>query len=247
MMQAAMLMAIMGTGLSGALAQTSFTPGNLAILVAASATANNTTASVVEINKTTAGQSAIQTISIDGNQIRGSGSATSSLYAGNSNDGSLFCFTGHNSNSTGVNANTLTARAVVVLDNSGTVSLATTYTGSSGKQTRCATSLNNSNWFIGEQGGFYTNSATSASPSGNVRGVKALGGTVYAQTSTSALGTISAPSGGTYTALTWSATPSTTSLQDFYLVSSAGNSTYDVLYLLYAHRPLPGPLPSTRW
>src|SRR5262245_30777998 len=91
-----------------------FTAGNLAIVVAA-ASANNTTCSVVEINTVTAGQSAIQTIPIPGTgagAIRVSGSATSTLYASDSNDGTLFCLTGHNNTDTSVNANTLNPRAV---------------------------------------------------------------------------------------------------------------------------------------
>ena len=103
-----------------------FSENNLAILVAAAASSNNTTVSVVEINKTTAGQTAIQTIDIPGtgaNPIRVSGSATSTLYAANLNDGTLFCFTGHNSDVTGVNANTILPRAVVTLNNAGTITI----------------------------------------------------------------------------------------------------------------------------
>ena len=102
-----------------------FTPGNLAVLVAASATATNTTASVVEINTTSASQSAITTTAIDGttspNAMRFSGSATSTMYAATSNDGSLLCLSGHNSTNTASNANTLTTQAVVTLNASRTV------------------------------------------------------------------------------------------------------------------------------
>lgn len=216
-----------------------FDQNNLAIVVAA-ASANNTTASIVEINKTNAGQTAIQSIVIPGtgtDAIRVSGSATSTLYASNSDDGTLFCFAGHNNTNTGSNANTLNPRAVVTVNNAGTINLATTYTGASGNQTRCATTLNNSNWFIGDQGGFYTNNATSASPTGNIRSVKAFGGTVYAFTASATnppVGTISAPSGGTYTALP-GLPNGATSRQDFYLISSGTNgSTYDILYVLDA-------------
>lgn len=218
--------------------QAQFSESNLAVIVAASNTANNTTASVVEINKTTESQTAIQTIAIPGtgtNAIRVSGSATSTLYASHSADFKYFVFTGHNSETTGSNANTLNPRAVVTIDNAGNISLATTYTGTSGQQTRCATSLNNINWFIGDQGGFFTNGAIAASPTANVRAVRPFGGIVYAQsTTTGAIGTISAVTGGTYTMLNFAVTPSTTGLQDFYLVSSSGNDTYDILYLIYA-------------
>jgi len=213
-----------------------FSSNDLAILVAA-ASANNTTVSVAEINKTSSGQSAIQTINVDPTAIRVSGSATSTLYAANSNDGTLFCFTGANTNNTSANVNTITARAVVTINNAGTVTLATTYTGTSGNQTRCATTMDNTNWYIGDQSGFYTNSSSSASPSGNIRSVKSFGGTVYGFTASASLppvGTISAPSGGTYTGLPGLANGATTR-QDFYLISSGSNgSTFDVLYVLDA-------------
>ena len=226
-------------GQSG-IAQTAFNSNNLAVVVA-SASANNTTASVVEINKTTASQTAVQTIAVPGtgtNAIRVSGSATSTLYASNSNDGSLFCFTGHNvDGNTSSNANTFLPRAVVTVNSSGTIALATKYTGASGQQTRCATSINNSNWFIGDQSGFYTNSSTAASPSGNIRSIKAFGGNVYAftaSTSAAPVGIISAATGGTFTGLT-GLSNGASSRQDFYLISSGSNgNTFDILYVLDA-------------
>ncbi len=224
---------------------TPFVPGDLAVVVAA-ASASNTTASVVELNTSSAGQTPVQTISIDGsssNAIRVSGSATSTLYASHSNDRSLFTFTGANvdpsqgTNGT-ANANTLNPRAVVTINAAGTVTIpATTYTGTSGNQTRSASTLDNSTWFIGDQGGFYTNGASTASPTGNVRSVKAFGGTMYAFTasaSSAPVGVISAATGGTFTGLPGLAN-GTTAAQDFYLVSSTTNgSAYDELYVLSA-------------
>ena len=169
-----------------------FTAGDLAVIVAASASANNTTASVVELSTTTANQTAIQTISIPGtgsNAIRVSGSATSTLYALHTSDGSLFTLMGANSTNTSSNANTLNPRAVVTINNPGTVSIATTYTGGSGNQTRSATSLDDSSWYIADQGGVYTNNSSSASPSANVRGIKPFGGTVYVGQQSSTTGT----------------------------------------------------------
>jgi hypothetical protein len=214
-----------------------FTPGNLTVLVAASATGNNTTASVVEINTTSASQSAITTTAIDGatvpNAMRFSGSATSTMYAATSDDGSLLCFSGHNSTNTASNANTLTTHAVVTLNASRTVSLAATYTGVSGNQTRCATTLNNTNFFVGAQNGFYTNGATAVSPSGNVRSVKSFGGVVYVNTTTSPfVGTLSSPSGASVTALSFATAPASQPY-DIYLISSGSNgSTFDVMYTI---------------
>lgn len=158
------------------------------------------------------------------------------MYAANTNDGSLFSFTGHYASSTSVNANTLLPRAVVTVDNGGTVSIATTYTGTSGNQTRSATGLNNTTWYIADQGGIYTNGATAPSPTGNVRGIKAFDGIVYVgqQSSTSTtiqVSTVSAAAGGTITGFPGLA--NNAGFQDFYLVSSGSNGTsYDVLYTL---------------
>jgi hypothetical protein len=218
--------------------QTAFTAGNIAVLQAA-ASVSNTTASILELSGTAAG-SPVQTIAVPSsgaNSIRVSGSATSTCYLANSNDGSLLSFTGANSTDAATNVNALNPRAVVTYSPSGAFSIATTYTGGSGNQTRGATTVNNTNWFIGDQGGFYANSSTTASPTGNVRGIKAFGGTVYAFTASASaapVGIISAASGGTYTALPGLASGAT-SRQDFYLVSSGSNgSAFDVLYVLDA-------------
>jgi 2',3'-cyclic-nucleotide 2'-phosphodiesterase (5'-nucleotidase family) len=218
----------------------SFTAGNLAI-VQADSSANNTTASVIELNKTTAAQTPSNTIAIGGtgtNAMRFSTSATSTLYAGRSADGSLLTFMGANSTNTSSNVNTLNPRAVVAVNAAGSYSLATTYTGTSGQQTRSATSLDNTNWFIADQAGLYTNGATAASPSGNFRAVRSFGGVVYAgQASGTAaviqVVTLSAITGGTATGLPGLANNS--AHQDFYLIQSGDNgSTYDVLYVMSA-------------
>ncbi|MEO6327349.1 MAG: ExeM/NucH family extracellular endonuclease [Ginsengibacter sp.] len=220
----------------------SFTSGNITVFVA-SASASNTTGSIVELNTTTAAQAAVTTHNIDGttspNALRFSGSATSTCYLANSNDGTLLSFTGGNTTTAGaININTILPRGVGTFNSSGSFNLATTYTGASGNQTRSATSLNNTTWFIGDQGGIYTNGTSSASPSGNFRGVKSFGGIVYAGQSSSTATTIqvvtvSAPSGGTIAGL-----PGLTNnagIQDFYLISSGSNGTnYDVLYVVSA-------------
>jgi uncharacterized repeat protein (TIGR02543 family) len=217
-----------------------FANDNLAIVVAA-ASANNTTASVIEINKTDVNQTPIQTILIPGtgvNAIRVSGSATSTLYATNSADGSLFCFTGHYSDATGVNANTILPRAVVTINNAGGVNIGATYTGTSGNQTRCATTLDNTNFYIADQGGQFTNDATTASPTGNLRGMKTFGGVVYVSRASSTAGvnevvTTSAITGGAFVDLPGIA--NSASHQDFYLISSGANgAAFDILYIVRA-------------
>lgn len=196
-----------------------FTSGNVAVFVAA-ASANNTTGTIVEFSTT--GSGVVSHPIPDGasiaNGLRFSGSATSTGYLSNSNDGTLLSFMGANSNNTGVNVNTLNPRGVGNFNAGGTYSLPTTYTGTSGNQTRSASTLNNINWFIGDQGGFYSNGTSAASPSGNIRSVKAFGGSVYAFTASASLppvGIISAATGGTYTGLPGLANGAT-SRQDFY-------------------------------
>ncbi len=221
----------------------SFAPGNLTVLRADSATLNNTTETLVEINTTTAGQTAgaVQAIAIDGatlpNAIRISGSASSTGYLSRSQDGTLLSFVGHNgTTTTPTNANTITARAVGTFNANGVFALGTTYTGASGSQVRGATSLNNTTWFVAEQGGIYTNGATAASPSGNLRNAKAFGGSVYvgqasATVTNIQVSTVSAATGGTIAGLPGLA--NNASLADFHLISSGDNgSAFDVLYVL---------------
>jgi hypothetical protein len=219
-----------------------FTGGNLTLFVAA-ASASNTTGSIVEINTFTPNQAAVNTDTIRGttgaNPMRFSGSATSTMYLANSNDGTLVCFTGGDTTNTSVNINAVQGRGVGTFNSSGTFNFATSYKGliSGGVQTRGATSINNSTWFVGDQDGFYSNGTTAPSPAGNIRSVKAFGGTVYyftASASAPAVGTISAATGGTATALP-GLPNGTSNRQDFYLVSSGSNgSAYDVLYVLSA-------------
>lgn len=215
-----------------------FTAGNL-LVIRANGTGSNTTASVLELLPNIAGQTTpIQTVDIPGSgsgAIRVSGSATSSLYASQSNDGTLFTLTGHNNTNTGSNANTLNPRAVVTIDNTGAVNIAATYTGTSGNQTRSATSLDNSNWAIADNAGLYTNSATSFNPAGNYRKIRAFGGKFYVgrQTTIPTEGIVSE-----YTSIGGSVVPlpgvgNSNTFQDFYLIrSSPTGCDYDVLYIV---------------
>ncbi|WP_305852048.1 ExeM/NucH family extracellular endonuclease [Tolypothrix sp. PCC 7910] len=213
-----------------------FTAGNLVVLQAA-ASASNTTASFLEINPALTNQTSPVQVIAAPNGIRISGSATSTGYVARSNDSSLLTFTGVSTTDTSSNVNTLNPRAVVTLNSAGTAAIASTYTGGSGNQTRSATSLDNSTWFIADQGGIYTNSSTGASPSGNFRGIKSFGGKVYvgqASTAATPVSTVSAPSGGSITGLP-GLPNSTANFQDFYLIQSGDNgSAYDVLYTISA-------------
>lgn len=235
-----LLTALFILGLSWSSTAQTFTPGNVTVFVA-SASANNTTASILEFNPNTANQAATNTYVIDGtgaNAMRFSGSASSTGYLANSNDGTLLSFNGANNTNTSSNVNTLNPRAVGTLSASYTFNLATTYTGTSGNQTRCATSLDNVNWYIADQGGLFTNGANAASPVANLRGIKSFGGIVYSGLQSGTVtniqvGTVSAITGGSITGLP--GLTNNSSFQDFYLVSSGLNgSAFDILYVVSA-------------
>jgi hypothetical protein len=217
-----------------------FGAGNLVVLQA-EASANNTTATVVELQSTTTNASPVSTFVIPGTgseAIRISGSATSTGYVSLSDDRTLLSFNGHNSTITGSNANTLNPRAVVSVTPNGSVGIATTYTASSGNQTRSSTTLDNSNWFIADQGGLYTNASAAPSPSGNLRAIKSFGGVVYAGQASGSptviqVSTVSAPSSATLSGLP--GLTNNASHQDFYLVQSGENGLqHDVLYVISA-------------
>ncbi|UAY52773.1 beta strand repeat-containing protein [Ferruginibacter albus] len=214
----------------------SFTSGNLAVLLMASASSNNTTGSIVELNTSTPGSNPVNTFAINGTSgagaLRFSASAASMGYLANNNDKTLLCIAGFNGTTTSGNANTFITRGVGTLNAAAAYTLQATYTGTSGQQVRGATELDNSaRFWMADQSGLYTNGTTTASPTGNLRSPKAFGGIVYVgqQSATAiAVNTISAPSGGTLTALL--GVPADNAFQDFYLISSANNNTYDILY-----------------
>ncbi len=211
-----------------------FTPGNIAVMVSPDGSNANTTASVYEFLPSTSSQvSAVNTYSINGtsggNAMRFQGSTAGSLYLSNSNDGTLLCFSGYNTTTGASNDNTILPRAVGTLNNSYTFNLAATYTGTSGKNQRGATTINNTAFYFADQSGLYTNSATSVTNATNLLCVKSFGGTVYA-TSATQVGTFSSPTATTFTNLT---NLSAAAITDFYLVSSGLNgATYDIAYII---------------
>jgi hypothetical protein len=214
-----------------------FTANNIVVLQAAGS-ASNTNCSIVELNTNTASQTAVQTIPIGvtgTTALRFSSSATSTGYLADSDDGTLLAFTGANTNDGAANVNTYVGRGVGTYNSAGTFNLATTYSGSSGNQTRGAVTVNNNFWFIGDQGGYYTNGVSAVITSGNLRSVKSFGGTVYSFTaSASAVPVNTLTAAGTITALPGLGNGAS-SRQDFYLISSGSNgSTYDTLYVLDA-------------
>jgi len=241
--------AVVSTGLSVLLAlagashasAASFTPGNLVVVVAQSGTANNTTVNLQEF--TPAGStSGLQNVALSGtgtNAFRISGSAGTSCYISLSADQTLLTIPGANSTNTSSNENTLNPRVVATLNSATTVNLTGTYTGVSGNQERSATTLDNSNYYISDQGGLYTNGSTSASDTLNALSIRSFGGSVYlcsAKTSglspaESPVVLVPSPTATAYTTLPGVATDA--SAVDFYMISSGNNGTaYDILYVL---------------
>lgn len=211
-----------------------FTAGNIALMVAADGTNANTTASVYELLSATANQSSpVNFFAINGtsgsNALRFQGSTSGSLYLSNSNDRTLICFSGYNTTTGATNNNTILPRGVGTLSSAYTFNLAATYTGVTGKNQRAATTINNTNFYFGDQSGLYTNSASAVTNITNLLCVKAFGGTAYAASATQ-IGTFSAPNATTFSVLTGL---STVSVMDFYLVSSGSNgASYDVCYII---------------
>jgi len=238
MMKRLFMGSIMSIVTAGACLAGAFTPGNVAVLSADSASANNTTCRIIELDSATGVAVSTNAISGSGtNAVRISGSATSTGYLSHSGDRTLLTITGANNTNSTANVNTLNPRCVGTLDVNGNFVLQTTYTGTSGNQTRSATTLNNTTWFIGDQGGFYSNGTTTPDPVANVRGVKSFGGTVYGFRASGTLTPVfmlSSATGGAITDLPGLPVGAST-MQDFYMVSSGSNgSTYDVLYVLQA-------------
>jgi hypothetical protein len=238
LMRAALLPAAAALIIATPRVHAAFTAGDLAVFSADVAGTTNTSFTILELSPATPNQSSpVNSISINGttgpNALRTSGSASSTGYLADSDDGTLVVFTGHNSTTATGNANTILARGVGTLDNAGNFALQTTYTGVSGQQTRCATSVNKAVWFVGDQNGIYTNGISSPLNTANARGVKSFGGTIYVmRTSATAIVVASLSADGkTLTALP--GLPADNSAQDFYLVSSGANGAiFDVLYVL---------------
>ncbi len=219
-----------------------FIPGDIAVINLAAAS-NNTTASILELNPSTANQaSPVQTIPIAStgtNAMRFSDSGTSSFLS-DTNDRTLLSFTGYNTTDTtdsDLATSPLTDRTVVTLDANANFTLQTSYTGISGNQTRSTTSLDDSNWFIADKGGLYSNGETAPTNATNILSAKSFGGTVYISstrtTVPSAVVTVASPTATTFTGLT--GVPIDANIQDFYLIQSGSNgSTYDILYTMDA-------------
>ena len=215
----------------------SFTPGNLVVAVAQSGTANNTTVNLQEFSPT-GSTSGLQNVALSGtgtNAFRISASAGTTCYISLSEDQTLVTIPGANSTNTSSNENTLNPRIIATLNSATAANFTGTYTGTSGNQERSATTLDDVNYYISDQGGLYTNGSTTASNSTNILSIRSFGGSAYvcsAKTSpNSPVSLLSSPTATTFTTLPGVAADA--SAVDFYMISSGNNGTaYDILYVL---------------
>jgi hypothetical protein len=225
-----------------------FTPGDIVGMQLA-ASSNNTTGTIIQLTPTGAGQTPTINFSIPSTgstPLRFSDSGTSS-YLSDSNDGSLLVFSGYaTTDTTDSDLAIVTAqdpatdRTVATLNNSVTLNPnAASYTGISTNQTRSATTADNSNFYITDKGGLYTNNGATTGNAAtlNTGEARVFGGTVYiSSTRTTAQGNpggavnvAAALPGASLTGMT--GVPVDTGIVDFYLVQSGTNgTTYDTLY-----------------
>jgi hypothetical protein len=233
-----------------------FTPGNLAVFQL-DQVSKNSTMSILELNPNTANQSSpVNTFAVSAtgpNALRNASSGTTGRVADN-DDGTLVCFTGFEDGSSATaDETTINPRGAGTLNPSGNYVLQTSYTGIGGgtaNQTRSATSVDNSTWYMGDKGGTYTNNQTSPYIGGtsalNIRSVKSFGGVIYGiqQQSASVVATllqIVPVNGYIYPGIPSTSQsyypvdgfPQDNEVVDFYLVKSGNNGgKYDVVYAL---------------
>ncbi|HEX7654246.1 MAG TPA: InlB B-repeat-containing protein, partial [Verrucomicrobiae bacterium] len=224
-----------GTAATASTAAAPFTAGNLAVLSVDSASANNSSFSILELSPGVHQSSPVQMVAINGTSggsaLRTSGSSTSTGYLSDSDDGTLVVFGAHNTASSAGNINTFTARGVGALSPAATFSLTATYTGTNGNQVRGATTINKNTWFVADQGGVYTNGSAGLTTGVNPRAIKSFGGTLYLLQQSASAVVISMVSAAGTTATPLPGLSTDNKANDFYLISSGNNgSLFDVLY-----------------
>ena len=234
-----------------------FTAGDLVVLDLASASATNTTGSLLELNPSTANQSSggvqglISIPSTGSNPLRFSASGTSS-YISDTSDGTLLALGAYDTtNSTVSDLSSLSGqiRAVDTYNSSAAESNSPVAlfsdTGGGTNQTRAATSADDSTWYITGKSGVATNNSTPPFPlAQNTGSARSFGGVVYIATTrtgssnatTSAIMTASGITNTPSPSVTvagLSGVPTDANIVDFYLIQSGHTAgVYDVLYQL---------------
>ena len=227
-----------------------FTRGNLAVLQI-DTVANNSTFSIVEVAPSTASQTTpvnIVPVSATGtNALRQSSSGSTGRLA-LSDDGTLVCFDAFADGSAATPDETMILnRAAAGLNSSGQLVMGLNYLSTSlgGSQARAACILDNGyDWIVDDKGGLYqgnTNSGTLPNPNLNAYNnvaVKTFGGTPYVETQKTANGLVlpviyalGNDGGGQFSVTIPNNLTTDPVASDFYLISTNGGTTYDILYL----------------
>ncbi len=231
-----------------------FTPGNLAVLQidTLGGTGDNTTFSIIEVNPSIAGQTApvnIVPISATGtNALRQSASGSTGRLA-LSDDGTLLGFAAFADDSAATPDETLNLnRAAASLNWTNRLTIGLNYTSISlgGSEARAACVLDDDQtWIVDDKGGLYegsSGSGTIAAPNLNAFNnvvVKTFGGVPYVETQKAVNGlsipVVYAlgfdPATGLYDVTFANNLATDPNASDFYLISTNGGATYDVLYI----------------
>jgi len=225
---------------------TAFTAGNLAI-VQIDSVANNTTFSVIEVKPSAARQTVpvsitpISSTGTNGLRLSSTGSAGRLTL---SDDGTLISFVGFlDDNSATPDETFILNRAVGTLNYTNQFNLPFSYVSTSlgGSQGRSCATLDNYNWIADDKAGLYfgNSNAVVTAPNLNANNnivVRTFGGIPYVETQKTV--------GGSPIPVVYSLDPIDPTITvgnnlitdpiavDFYMISTNGGSTYDILYVL---------------
>ena len=223
-----------------------FTPGDLAVLQI-DTVSNNTTFSMIEVKSSTGGQKTpVNTVPISAtgtNALRESSAGSTGRLA-LSDDGTLLCFAAFADGSSATLDETLVLpRAVGTLNYSNVFAEPLTYTSSSlgGSQARAATSVDNINYVADDKGNLFEGGALQLKNVDiyNNVSVKSFGKTVYVETQKTANGSpipvvyeLGLDEDGYYEDAIVNNLGTDPIATDFYLTSTNGGTTFDVMYVM---------------
>jgi hypothetical protein len=227
-----------------------FTPGNLAVFQV-DAEANNTTFSIIEVNPSTAGQTApvnIVPISATGtNALRNSSAGSTGRLALN-DDGTLVSFGAFADGSAATPDETLNLnRVAAVLNYTNVLTILGTYTSISlgGSEARAACVLDDdSTWIAVDKGGLYQGNSGANLNNPNLNNfnnvvIKTFGGAPWVETQKAVAGQSIPvvyqlgldPSTGLYDVTLANNLTTDQYATDFYMISTNGGTSYDILYI----------------
>jgi hypothetical protein len=227
-----------------------FTPGNLAVLQI-DTLGNNTTFSIIEVNPSTARQTApvnVVPVSATGTNALRQSSAGSTGRLALSDDGTLVTFAAFADGSAATPDETLNLnRAAATLNSSGLLSILGNYTSISlgGSEARAACVLDDdSTWIVVDKGGLYQGASGANMDNPNLNNfnnvvVKTFGGSPWVETQKAVAGRNIPvvyelgydPSTGLYDVTLPNNLTTDQYATDFYLISTNGGTSYDVLYI----------------